>query len=224
MLEFDPRLHTGLRADQRELAGRILHVDVIRLEVGPWQVPPFEETLSFGLLIGSGILLRQLHLAGSSGLEPLGPGDLVRPWQSDATSFAESEFRAVTPAQVAVLDRDFAMRAAQYPSVIANLIERATLRSRYLAIYAALCGQVGLRNRLLTLMWTLAERWGERRSGEVFIPLDFSHSTLAQLVAARRPSVTVALGELQREGLLDRVKTGWVVRGEPPAARSTPGS
>jgi hypothetical protein len=39
---------------------------------------------------------------------------------------------------------------------------------------------------------------------------------LADLVAARRPTVSSALGELIRDGLLRSVPNGWVLVGEPP--------
>jgi hypothetical protein len=39
---------------------------------------------------------------------------------------------------------------------------------------------------------------------------------LSDLVAARRPTVTSALSELARQGLVTPVKDGWLLSGEPP--------
>jgi CRP-like cAMP-binding protein len=43
-----------------------------------------------------------------------------------------------------------------------------------------------------------------------------THTVLADLVAARRPTVTSALGELTRRGLVRSVDEGWLLSGEPP--------
>jgi hypothetical protein len=114
------------------------------------------------------------------------------------------------------LDREFALRAARFPELIASLLDRALARSRYLAIYAAIDGLVGVKKRLVALMWTFAERWGVLQESAVFLPVEFHHSALAYLIAARRPSVSTALGELQREGVLERAEGGWLLRGDPP--------
>ena len=45
--------------------------------------------------------------------------------------------------------------------------------------------------------------------------LGLTHSALARLVGARRPSVTSALGDLGRDRLLERTEDGWLLRGDP---------
>jgi hypothetical protein len=47
--------------------------------------------------------------------------------------------------------------------------------------------------------------------------MSLTHRSLANVVGARRPSVTTALSELQRRGRLARVDTGWLLLGRPPA-------
>jgi predicted transcriptional regulator of viral defense system len=48
-------------------------------------------------------------------------------------------------------------------------------------------------------------------------PYRLSHQTLADLVSARRPSVTHALGDLRDDGRLMRISPGrWLLRGPPP--------
>ena len=49
-------------------------------------------------------------------------------------------------------------------------------------------------DRLLALLWCLAERWGRVVPDGVLVSLRLSHRTLAGMVGARRPSVTTALG------------------------------
>ena len=45
--------------------------------------------------------------------------------------------------------------------------------------------------------------------------MGLTHSALARLVGARRPSVTSALGDLGRDRLLERTEDGWLLRGDP---------
>ena len=54
------------------------------------------------------------------------------------------------------------------------------------------------------------------RAGSVVLPLHLTHSVLADLVAARRPTVTSSLTELTRRGLVEPQTRGWLLRGEPP--------
>jgi CRP-like cAMP-binding protein len=220
LLEFDRSLIDCVPGPRRDVARRALVVTVLELEPGLWSAPEIDPAKSFGFLIGHGMVVRETRINGSRGIEPLGPGDIVRPWQEDAASFATSNLEVLSPSRVGVLDREFALRAARFPELIANLMERVMLRSRYLAINAAIDGLVGVRQRLAILMWAFAERWGVLREGAIFLPVEFQHSALAYLVAARRPSVSTAIGELQKAGVLARVDGGWMLYGDPPPAAS----
>jgi CRP-like cAMP-binding protein len=74
----------------------------------------------------------------------------------------------------------------------------------------------GLECRLLTLFWHLADRWGRVRADGVLLELRLSHEVLADLVGARRPSVSTAMGRLEREGRIARSGRAWLLRGLPP--------
>ena len=67
-------------------------------------------------------------------------------------------------------------------------------------------------------MWHLAGRWGRVRTDGVFLPLKLTHALLADLVAARRPTVTSALSDLSRRGVLRQADDGWLLLGDPPAS------
>jgi CRP/FNR family cyclic AMP-dependent transcriptional regulator len=69
---------------------------------------------------------------------------------------------------------------------------------------------------LLLLLWHLADRWGRVTPDGVRVALGVTHQTLADLVAARRPSVTTALQQLARQGLLGRDGDAWLLLGDPP--------
>jgi hypothetical protein len=75
-------------------------------------------------------------------------------------------------------------------------------------------------DRLLALLWCLAERWGRVVPGGVLVNLRLPHRTLAGMVGARRPSVTTALGQLIARGDIERRPDGgWILHGQPPEPR-----
>jgi CRP-like cAMP-binding protein len=49
----------------------------------------------------------------------------------------------------------------------------------------------------------------------VHLNLPVTHETLGNLIAARRPSVSAALGGLAERGLVRRDGDGWVLLGDP---------
>ena len=66
------------------------------------------------------------------------------------------------------------------------------------------------------LLWHLAGRWGRVRSDGAIVPLRLTHAVLAELVAARRPTVTSALSDLSRRGLVTAFHDGWLLYGALP--------
>jgi RNA polymerase sigma factor (sigma-70 family) len=71
--------------------------------------------------------------------------------------------------------------------------------------------------RLHMLCWHLADRWGRVRADGTIVPLRLSHSVLADLVAAGRPTVSSALSDLAERELVRPLDEGWLRSGEPPA-------
>jgi CRP/FNR family transcriptional regulator, cyclic AMP receptor protein len=115
-----------------------------------------------------------------------------------------------------VLDEACTERLARYPQLIGRLVGRALERSRNLTVNMAIVHQARVDVRLHMLFWHLAARWGRVGSDGVSLPLRLTHSVLADLVAARRPTVTSALSELARHGLVRAVDGGWLLSGDPP--------
>ena len=66
------------------------------------------------------------------------------------------------------------------------------------------------------LFWHLADRFGHVSGEWVDVPVPLTHGTLAELVAARRPSVTTALSHLYEREVLQRTSQGWRLRGKVP--------
>ena len=115
------------------------------------------------------------------------------------------------------------MRAAQWPEIFAALVERAARRAERLVVMQAIAHLTRVDDRLLALLWCLAERWGRVVPGGVLVSLRLPHRTLAGMVGARRPSVTTALGQLIARGEIERrADGGWILRGTPPEPRTAP--
>jgi hypothetical protein len=171
-----------------------------------------------GLLLIDGLVMRDIDLGRRSSTELLGAGDLIRPWEADSVIEGMPLVLRTTVTQeatVAILDRRFLLMAARWPQIIDAIIGRAMRRARWLAVRLVVNQLVRLEDRIILMMWALAERWGRVTPEGVVLPVDLTHSTLARLVGARRPSVTSALGVLAREELVTRTEHGWLLRGDP---------
>lgn len=172
-----------------------------------------------GLLVMGGLLIRRVGIDGRFGAELLGEGDLLRPWQGEHDSPLlplETGWSVVHPARLAVLDESFVQHFADYPELAPCFVARATQRARNLAVNMAIVHQARVDVRLRMLLWHLAGRWGKVRSDATAVPLRLTHAVLAELVAARRPTVTSALSDLARRELVRPEKKAWLLYGEPP--------
>ncbi|HEV2726745.1 MAG TPA: Crp/Fnr family transcriptional regulator [Solirubrobacterales bacterium] len=218
LLECDPRLAEGLSAEERAVAAGSLPVQAAALKKGDWDPgtgPPGPEQL--GYLVCAGLLVRRVEVDRGRSVELLGRGDLLRPWQEDASSFCRASWEVLEPTTLAVLGPPVARALGRWPAIASQLVARGLDRSRAAAAAAAISHIVGLEERLLILLWHLAERWGEAAKQGIRIPIRLPHRLLAELVGARRPSVTTALAGLQEEGRLVSLANGcWVLRGDPP--------
>lgn len=157
---------------------------------------------------------------GRFGAELLGAGDLLRPWQgeeqSPPTIPLSTVWQVIEPVRMAVLDEQFARRIGRYPQLCGRLVGRALERSRNLTVNMAIVHHARVDVRLNMLFWYLAGRWGRVRSDCVILPLRLTHSVLADLTAARRPTVSSALAELIKSGLVQTSEDGWLLMGKPP--------
>ena len=226
LLEVDPDLGALLTGARRTDAERELTVRTYHVPVGGWDVSRLSSASAdhVGLLVLDGVLSRELVVADQVSAELLGPGDLVRPWQSsDRASLlpVKAVWSVLSPLTVAVLDRRFAAEVARYPEITSALFDRLGERSGRLATTQAISQLTRVDRRLRALFWHLAERWGRVSGQGVIVPLALTHRILGQLVGARRPTVSTALSELAERGELVRRSDGsWLLRGEPPDAEA----
>jgi len=195
-----------------------LWASALKLARGPWQPATEPPGNHLGFLVLDGLLGRRVVVPDRGrSLELLGRGDLFSPWQEDSPSFSQVAWTVIEPSSIAVLDQTFAAQVKQLPELLQVLTERALSRSRRIAVSAAIANTVGVEERLLLLLWQLTELWGRKTRGGAVLPFRLSHQTLADLVGARRPTVTLALRGLTDRRLLERGSGGeWILCGDPP--------
>ena len=223
VLREDPDLARQLEPARAETASRVAVARVTLLPKGEFFPREIFSAPSgtLGMLILEGLLLRGVAVENRPSLEVLGPGDLVRPLDSerdpDAMVPADVRWWALRPARLGVLDAGFTRRMADYPEVIAELAGRLSRGSAANSMRLAIVQQPRLSLRLHFMLWHLADRFGRVQADGVVLPLPLCHSLLSWLVGARRPAVSRAINELEREGRLARRPddTWWLGRQRP---------
>ncbi len=217
----DSGLFEVVPAPARDQAFQDCVARVLALPTGDWSADdsPVELSDGIGLLILDGLVIHRTGMDGYYGAELLGCGDLLRPWQAESGAAGLTTCtsrRVLSPTRVAVLDLAFAGRAAPYPQIAGQLVARTMNRSRNLGVLMAIAHYPRVDTRLHALFWHLAGRWGRVRPDGVLLPLRLTHAVLADLIAARRPTVSSALSELARRGVLRSTEEGWHLADVPP--------
>ena len=227
LLKVDPELARGLDAPRAREAAERLYTRAIDVPRGRWTPQPWLTGGSqpIGLLVLEGLLVREATVSNHPCAELLGPGDLLRAWDDgDAEELLPRriDWAAATSARIAIVDQALAVRMAQWPEIFAALMDRAARRAERLVVTQAIAHITRVDERLLALLWLLAERWGRVVPGGVLVSLRLPHRTLAGMVGARRPSVTTALGQLMARGAIERRRTapGSCAASRPPGRRS----
>jgi hypothetical protein len=212
LLDADPAFGLAVPAEHRERARRYLTFDVRRMR-SVWEEGGLDGEQVVGGLVLTGFLLGTVDVGDRRASFVLGPGDVVAPRLMPAVSTfpASTRIDVVQPASLLVLDDRVWTAAAYWPSVGRTLFERSADGSAGQRLLSALNAFSRVDERLLGLMWYFADRWGTVRSDGVHVGLPLTHRTLGELVACRRPTVTLALGALSERGLLTRTQDGWLL-------------
>jgi hypothetical protein len=222
LLDALPSFADALTDESRELAHRHAVTAAIELEPGSWAPSAHAATErgDLGLLIVDGFMTRDVRLGTTVACEVVGRGDLLRPSDHDGDEapvpFAV-EWRVLSPARIAILDRRTATVLGRWPELIEVLIRNGVERSRSLGLHLAVCHLRGVETRLRVMFWHLADRWGRVTPEGVHVPLPLTHQLIGRLVGAQRPSVTTGLRGLTTSGEVSRRPDGtWMLHGEPP--------
>ena len=232
VLDADQQLGRGLEGERLALARVRLTGRTVALDTGRWDVTPLHGTasLSAGLLLVEGFIARELLMDDRASVELLGPGDLLRPWdETESLLPFVVTWNVLSAARAIVLGPAFAAEVREFPEVSLALLSRVHGRAQRLAESQAIAHTSAIRDRLHSMLWHLADRWGRVTADGVVVPLALSHRMLAEFVGARRPTVSAALAELAREDVVRRREDGtWLLphsaspRPATPPARRIP--
>jgi CRP-like cAMP-binding protein len=223
LLDVDGDLAEALGPDVAAHARARVGVATVELTGGSWR----PETLvrqahgPFGLIVCKGLIVRELDLAGTLTTDLLGPGDIVALGQSgDGLLSTAERWHVSGHATVAILDERILPALHAWPALGSRLIARAARQAARAAEQRAISQLPRVELRIRALLWQLAERWGRMGPTGVIVPLELTHGALGHLVGARRPTVTLALSELSRDGAVVRRDDGaWILRHDSNPSR-----
>lgn len=228
LLKVDPDLGAQLTEAERQEVERHVVLPVAQLERGPWDVDQLRQPRGVrgeprGFLVLSGHTCIDLAVGGQVCTRLITARELVlldgRPEDSLPV---RASWSALDPATVAVLDHRLSLIAGRWPELMHAILERAAQQMRRGLLQQAISQLPRVEDRLLALLWSIADRQGVVRSDGVYVPLPATHATLAQMVGARRPTVSLGLRALTARGLLRAQKGGWLLSHESLGEFSRP--
>lgn len=223
LLDADPDLARFLSAEEHRAADRVA-LPVRSVAGDDDDVSALiEDARAFGALVLDGILAHRVRIGDHPALRLLGPGDVFCLGGEPATTLlADSRCSAIAATRLALLDANFLIAAHRSPRIVRGLAAGMAEQSERVAAQLAISQLPRVDQRLMAIMWLLSEKWGYVTRAGTVLPLALTHATLGYLIGARRPTVTLALGELAERGRLVKQDDGWLIIEPPPATtRST---
>src|SRR3954451_3118114 len=214
LLDADPGFATGIPADDLALATRVLVLPRFDLDAGGWTPPAPSGYGDAPLaLLVDGVVGRHVGLGDRVATQLLGPSDVFDPWpaSSDALLPAAVTWSAYGPATVAVLDGRFATVAQRWPALSRTAHARLAALGERVAVHLAISQLPRVEDRIVALLWHLAERFGQIAMDGVIIDVRLTHRLIGELVGAQRPTVSLALSSLLDEGRVRRRDDGRLV-------------
>ena len=209
--------------ERAELAAVVL--PVVQLPEGPLELDDLlRRHNAFAAGVLDGMVVHALQIGEQSGIQLLGPGDLLLTPDGAASPpwLERVELRLPGPARIAVLGEGFLVAARRAPQVISAVCQCVAEQMQRVTGQLVICQLPRVDQRVLAMMWLLAESWGQVTPSGVRLPLALTHETLGAMIGARRPTVTLALRKLSEQGSILHQDSGWLLLEPPPEPGPTP--
>lgn len=221
ILRAAPELTRHLTPNERAELGNV-GLPVIAVDPGPIELTALLDAhKAFGATVLDGLIMNAQQIGEQTGIQLLGPGDLlVQGSDPSPTWLSEVEFRAAGPLRLALFGNELLAATYRWPRLIQALYASIGNQIQRLGAQLVICQLPRVDERVLAMMWLLAESWGQVTPGGVRLPLTLTHETVGALVGARRPTVTLALRKLTREEAILHQDTGWMLLDPPPQPQS----
>jgi CRP/FNR family transcriptional regulator, cyclic AMP receptor protein len=215
LLDADRELCAAVPEASRRRAREALLVPGCEFDPGGIDLPlPAVPETAFALLVVHGSLVATTRV-GTEGrmIELLSEGDLVMPFAPPpAMPSSRTTVTATEKVLLAPLDRPFLRAAALWPELMVVVQRRLHEQQHRLSVHAAICRLPRVEQRLMGMMWHLADRFGTVSADGIILARPLNHRALAELVGAQRPTVSIALKGLQERGQLRRRRDGtWIL-------------
>jgi hypothetical protein len=160
-------------------------------------------------MIVDGIVAHDVVLAGRTATQLLGRGDIIAPAVAPGRPLPLRTLYGIADAtRVALLDDGFAAVARRWPAIAEALLGHAELQMGRVVVQQVISQLPRADQRIVALLWHLADHWGRRRGEGVLVPLTIDHEALGHLVGGRRPTISAALGRLAEQDLVARQPNG----------------
>jgi CRP/FNR family transcriptional regulator, cyclic AMP receptor protein len=218
VLEVDPDLGRGIEPDDWEAACRATRATLAR--IGRRECTSLagvsENGNIVGLVVNHGVISREIALGEHVAFELLTAGDVLPLAASEPDDLdfgGRVTLTALEPAELIVLSKPFIHAAARWPSLLNNLHRRLEAQRQRLAIQGLAAHLPRAEDRLLLILWILADRCGRVTPEGIVLPLSLSHEVLGRLAAARRPTITLALRTLEGTDCVQRGPNGYLTLG-----------
>lgn len=235
LLEVDPELGERLTGDELREARQHALLASIALGPGRWELDRLREDDAVrgevhGLLMLSGVLMAEVSIAGQSCMRLVVPREIVLLDELDIAALPTG-WGMVVPryARLVVLDDRLLVIAQHWPRLLSAILKRAGQHTQHGLLQQAISQLPRVEHRLLALLWSIAEWQGVVRPDGVWVPMTLTHETLAQMVGARRPTVSLGLRALAEQGMLRAEKDGWLIAADsvqllsPSSQEAAPG-
>lgn len=217
LLVAEPDLGSALQGEALEQAREQAVFPIIELEPGPLMLDRLRRADGVrdqlhGFLVIGGSLTINLRMSGRTCTRLIGSRELVLldGVQSDSIPISW-EWTVLAPARLVLLDGRLHAIARHWPPVLSAILERAAQQTRNAFLQQAISQLPRAEERLLALFWSIADRQGVVRPDGVWLELSATHDTLAHMVGAQRPTVSLGLTRLAEGGMLRPEGNGWLL-------------
>lgn len=211
LLEVEPDFGLFLTAEERAEAQRVT-VPVLTVGRGKFDLESrLQDAGAFGAVIVDGVLVHRLVLADHPALRLLGPGDILSRQGGSGGPISQSTYRTPGEVRLALLDDRVLATAQHFPRLFAGLHVRMGEQHQRLAAQLVICQLPKVEDRILGMLWLLAETWGHVTPSGTTLPVALTHDALGECIGARRPTVSLALKDLSDRGALMRQAGGWLL-------------
>jgi CRP/FNR family transcriptional regulator, cyclic AMP receptor protein len=196
--------------------GPVVPVVEVAARARPDAVESVVRDLSRGLVL-KGCLLREVRAGTAAIAEIVGPGDILLDHTVEADGLLPTTIgwrvleRTLIVDLGAVTEADAMMQLGLLDAVARRLQTQAARAG----IRCALESLIRVDLRLLAYLWHLADSFGVVTVAGVKLDLPLTHALLAELIGARRPTVTTAFGALVAGGYIERDGHSIILLGDP---------